>query len=155
MATLSEIYYRTADTDWSLDGQDGASPLPLSLSSCAFNSSFNTLPSSNLCLAPLRSSNLASLSAFNRRSISFNLWIHLCSPGCTALGSRAILWLCPCSPEAAEAACAACAICCASLAFCCSRTAEEEWWRRRVCIIVRAGLGGFIPLLPLDRVRMW
>ena len=48
MATLSEIYYRTADTDWSLDGQDGASPLPPSLSLPPLSLPPLSLPASSL-----------------------------------------------------------------------------------------------------------
>ena len=46
--------------------------LTLSLSNSFLNSSFSARPSSNLFLAPLRSNNLASLSAFNRLSSSRN-----------------------------------------------------------------------------------
>ncbi len=63
--------------------------LSLSLCNSPLNRSFSTLPSSSLFLAPLLSNNLASLSAFNLLSSSFNRKIQRCS-----LGARGpVRWL--------------------------------------------------------------
>lgn len=64
----------------------------LSLSNCIFNSSFTASRSSSLFRAPLRSNNLASLSAFNLRSSSRSRWIHLSCPPADVFEASSLWW---------------------------------------------------------------
>lgn len=92
--------------------------LSFSLSNSNLNPSFAAFSSSSLFLAAVRSINLASLSAFRRRSSSLRRWTHRCWLGSMGeLRSAVVGELLPLLMEWARSKVS---------------TAEEEWCRMRV-----------------------